>query len=87
MNEDFITWLYAYMILEFWDQTDQSYLGVIITYLVFKAMECREYIQKEVQDNILGQLQLEVDRGRRGTKGKSESTNISMKGITYTSLQ
>lgn len=49
-------------------------------------MKWRECIQKEARDNILGQLQLEDDRGRRGIKGKSESTNISTKGISYTDV-
>ena len=35
----------GYMILEFWGQTDQDQMGVIITQLVFT--EWKEYIYKE----------------------------------------
>lgn len=52
--------------------------------LVFKAMEWIWCIQKVAKGRNMGELQqLEDDRGKRGTKGKTQSPNISIKGIGY----
>lgn len=54
--------------------------------LVFKAMEWRQCVQKGAPGHIMGELQQLEDRGKWGTKGKTQSPNISIMGIGYVNV-